>query len=215
MKIDAVHQRTRQPRLIIFGAAWRPAAGQFGEVTAAARVHRGDQLEPGWVGDVALGTGDADATSLNRLAQRFECRPVELRQLVEEQDALVGEGDFARPGTRPAADERRQRGGMVGIAERSLARQLTAAQPARDRLDHAELERLGGFERRQDPGKPRRQHRLARSRRPDHQQIVAPGSGDLESALGAFLALHVPKVEPGGPRGGEARVWRRQELEFP
>ena len=41
------------------------------------------------------------------------------------------------------------------VAEWPLAGQLTAAQSARDRLDHAELERLTGFERRQNSRKPR------------------------------------------------------------
>jgi hypothetical protein len=61
---------------------------------------------------------------------------------------------------------------MVRVAERPLARQPAAAQAAGDRLDHAQLEGLGRFERRQNSGKARRQHRLAGSRRPDHQQAV-------------------------------------------
>ena len=60
-------------------------------MTAAARVHRRDQLEPRRVGDVPLGAGDADAAGLERLRQRFECRAVELRQFVEKQDALMRE----------------------------------------------------------------------------------------------------------------------------
>jgi len=44
-------------------------------------------------------------------------------------------------------------------------------------------ERLGRFERRQDPGQTRRQHRLARAWRADHQQIVAARGGDLQRAL--------------------------------
>jgi hypothetical protein len=57
---------------------------------AAARIHRSDQLEPCRVSDVPLGASDVDAASLERLAKRFECRPVELRQLVEKKDALMG-----------------------------------------------------------------------------------------------------------------------------
>ena len=34
------------------------------------------------------------------------------------------------------------------VAERPLAQEPAAAQPAGDRLDHAQFERLGGFERR-------------------------------------------------------------------
>ena len=76
---------TREPGLIIFCAARCPAAGRFGEMTASARVHRRDQLEPGRVGDVPLGAGDADVAGLQRLAKRFKCRAVELWQLVEQK----------------------------------------------------------------------------------------------------------------------------------
>src|SRR6516164_4824265 len=148
MKIDAVEQRTREPRLVLFCAARGPAAGRFCEMPATARVHRRDQLEPRGVGDVPLGAGDAHSTGLQWLAKRLERRTIELGQLVEKQDALVGEPDFSRTGARSAADEGRQRGRVVRIAKRPLAGQLAAAQPAGDRLDHAELERLAWLERR-------------------------------------------------------------------
>ena len=101
---------------------------------------------------------------------------------------------------------------MVRIAERSLAGQLTAAQPARDRLYHAELKRLAGFEWWQNSRKPRREHRLACPWGADHQQVMAPRRRDLERALGALLSFHVPKVEPCRPRSGETRLRWRQEL---
>src|SRR5262249_33655872 len=87
MKIDTVQQRTRKPSLIVFGATRCPAARRFGEMTAAARVHRRNQLETRRIGDASLGPRDADAASLKRLPKGFECRAVELRQLVKEQNA--------------------------------------------------------------------------------------------------------------------------------
>src|SRR5215831_5997677 len=41
---------------------------------------------------------------------------------------------------------------MMRVAERPLAQEPAVAEAARDLLDHAQLERLGRFERRQDPG---------------------------------------------------------------
>ena len=93
---------------------------------------------------------------------------------------------------------------MVRVAERPLAQQPAAAQPAGDRLDHAQFQRLGRFERRQDAGQPRRQHRLAGAGRADHQQIVAAGGGDFERAFGALLALDVRQVEPGASAAAPA-----------
>ena len=90
-------------------------------MAAAARVHRRDQLKARRIGDVPLGTGDADAACLERLAQRFERRAVELGQFVEKQHPLMCERDLARPGARPAADQCRERGRMMRVAERPLA----------------------------------------------------------------------------------------------
>ena len=64
-----------------------------------------------------------------------------------------------------------------------------------------------GVERRQDAGQARRQHRLARSGRPAHQQVVPPRRGDLQRALGALLALDLARsgpaaVELGSPGSG-------------
>jgi hypothetical protein len=124
----------------------------------------------------------------------------------------MGQGDLARAGVRPAADQRRQRRGVMRITERPLARQSAAAQAPGNRLNHPELECFGRLERRQYAGEPCGQHRLPRSRRTDHQEIVPTGRGDLERALGAFLALDVLKVGARRARGGKARFRRRQEL---
>jgi hypothetical protein len=60
--------------------------------------------------------------------------------------------------------------------------------------DHAHLEHLGRFERRQDRRQPPRQHRLARAERSDHQEIVAAGCRDFEHAFGGLLAFDVLQV---------------------
>ena len=71
------------------------------------------------------------------------------------------------------------------IAERPAAHQPAVGELAGDRMDHADLQRLGRIERRQEAGQACRQHRLAGAGRADHQQVVAAGGGDLERALGA------------------------------
>jgi hypothetical protein len=70
---------------------------------------------------------------------------------------------------------------------------LVSAPPdhAGNRLHHGDFEQLRRRERRQDGWKPRRQHRFAGARRPDHEKIVAAGGGHFERALGAFLALDI------------------------
>jgi len=69
-----------------------------------------------------------------------------------------------------------------------------AGELAGDRMDHRHLEQFARPQRRQDRRQPLRQHRLARSGRAAHQQVVAAGGGDLERPLGALLALDVGEV---------------------
>ena len=156
-----------------------------------------------------VGARDDGAAGLERLAQRFQRRALELRQLVEEQHAEMRERDLARPGAHAAADQRRQRGRMMRVAERAAAAEAAVGEQAGDRVDHADLERLGRRERRQQAGQALRQHRLAGAGRADHQQIVAAGGRDLERALGRLLALDVAQVgigrrrpRPGAGPGG-------------
>jgi hypothetical protein len=82
VQVDAVEERARQPALVVFRAARRPAAGEFGKMATTARVHRRDQLKARRIGDVPLSAGDADAAGLERLAQRLERSAIEFRNYV-------------------------------------------------------------------------------------------------------------------------------------
>ena len=95
VKINAIQQRARQARLVFIGAARRPHAGEFGKVTATARVHRCNQLKPCRIGHMALRTGDRHPAGFERLPQRLERGAVELRQFIEKQHTLMREGNFA------------------------------------------------------------------------------------------------------------------------
>src|SRR6478736_9554738 len=122
-------------------------------MTAAARVHRRDQLDPCREGDMGVGAGDANASGLERLAERIEHRLLELGKLVEKQYAKVREADLARPHTQPAADERGHGGTVMRRPERPLPPDLAVAELAGDRSDHRHFERLRRLEGRQDPWK--------------------------------------------------------------
>ena len=63
---------------------------------ARARVHRGDQDEVGREGGRVGSPADGHAALFERLPERFEAAAIELGQLIEEQDAVVGERDLAR-----------------------------------------------------------------------------------------------------------------------
>ena len=99
---------------------------------------------------------------------------------VRERD-LAGRGAAAA-----AADERGRRRGVVRRAERPRRAQTVPriGMPGGG-VDARDLERLVGVERRQDRRQPAGEHRLAGARRPDEQQVVPAGGGDLERAARA------------------------------
>ena len=72
------------------------------------------------------------------------------------------QGRLARSRAGTAADDRRGRRAVMRGAKRRASdeRTLRRDEPG-DRMDAGHLERLGGFEQREDPGQPSREHRLA------------------------------------------------------
>ena len=68
-------------------------------------------------------------------------------------------------------------------------------QHAGDGMDFGRLQRLFKIERSQDSRQPLGQHGFAGTGRPDHQNVVAAGSGDFQRALCGLLSAHIAKVE--------------------
>jgi hypothetical protein len=88
---------------------------------------------------------------------------------------------------------------------------------AGERAHRGRLERLVVGHRRQQPGQPLREHRLAAARRAGQQQPVAAGRGDLQGPARARLAADVGEVGTGrkpravfGPPGGPDRIDARE-----
>ncbi len=111
MKIDAVEQGTRKPRLILRDAARIGLAiagkARVRRVTAAARIHRSDELKSRWIDDAMIGARDGDLAGLDRLAQAIQDLGLEFRQFIEKKDAMMGERNLAGPRPRAAADKSR------------------------------------------------------------------------------------------------------------
>ena len=213
VQVDPVEQGAGHLGLIIGGAARRTAARQcgIGEVAAAARVHRRDQLDPRREGDVGIGTRHADLAGLERLAQRIEHRALEFGKLVEEQHAEMRQADLARTHFQAAPDQGRHRRRMMRASERPPSQHPSAVQFPRDRGDHRHFERFCGFKRRQYPRQAGSEQRLARARRPAHQEIMTARGGNLERALGDLLPFDLPQIGPADGRLGLPRKRRGQQ----
>src|SRR5919205_2671913 len=64
-------------------------------------------------------------------------------------------------------------------------------------MDSSDLERLFGWEARQDPREAPSEHRLASPRGPAEQQVVTASRGELERTTSALLPAHVREVGRG------------------
>ena len=138
---------------------------------------------------------NGDGAVFEGLAEDLEDVAGELGELVEEEQAVVGEGDFAGAGDHAAADEAGVGDGVVGRAEGTMRDEAGVfIEDAGDGVDLGGLEGLFKAERGEDGGKALGEHGLAGAGWADHEDVVAPGGGDLQSAFGDVLAADVSEV---------------------
>jgi hypothetical protein len=111
---------------------------------------------------------------------------------------------------RAAAGQRGLSGGMVRPAERWAGQQAAAIQHTGDAVHHADLQRLGRRKIGQQPGQPRREHRLAGAGRSDQQEGGEAG-GDLDPDFDrhGLDAGEGGGLDAGDDRDGGARVQGR------
>ena len=194
VQVNAVEQRTGDAAQVILNLA-RRAARFAGHFAVGRRIHGGHQHELGGKGHRARGARDGDAAFFQRLAHGLQDAALELGQFVQEQHAVVREGDFAGRGIDVAAQQAGVAGGVMRRAERAARHQrLAGRQQADDAVNLGGLQRLLQRERRQDGRQPLGQHGFARARRADQQHVVPAGGGDLQRALDRFLPFDLGEV---------------------
>ena len=149
--------------------------------------------------------GDGDPAVLQRLAQHLQHVARELRQLVEEQHAVVRQRHLARPrdACRRRSGRRRRWCGAASGTGRAATSALPRAQQAGDawicvvssassKRHVAAGSRAGAWPASscREPG------------RADHQHVVPAGRRHLQGALGALLAAHIGEVDGVVRAGG-------------
>ena len=163
------------------------------------RIHGADELKAGGELQRPGGPGHGDGALLQGLAHGLQHVPAELRQLIQEEDAVVGEADLPGAHERPAARESGDGGAVVRGAEGAAGQEgVAAVQLSGDGPDGAALQGLRAGELRQDGGQAPGQHGLARTGRADEEHVVPSGGGDLQGPLGVLLAHDIPEVRQGG-----------------
>ena len=180
-QVNSIEQRAAEAAPVPVDLSFATAASPIcrSGVAARTRVGRGHEHHLRREDCDVLAADDADVAILERLAQRLEARPGKLAQLVEEEDAEMGEGRLAGRGDSAAADEAGRGDRMVRRPERSLGHQPTGALTDRDTANPGGLDRLLRRQRREDRRQAAGKHRLACARWSIEQQVVTARSGDL------------------------------------
>ena len=139
---------------------------------------------------------------LQGLAHGLQHVPAELRQLVQKQHAVVGQGNLTRPHGGTTTGQCGGRGGVMRAAEGAAGQQgMLRVRQARHGPDAGDGQGLLPGHIRQNGGQPLGQHGLAGAGGTDEQQIVAARGGNLQGPLHVFLAHDVPQVRKiGGVR---------------
>ena len=196
--VDAVDQRAGDLAHVLFdlgGRAMAVAAG-VAAIAAGTGIQRGDQHEVGRKRRAVERAGNGDQAVFEGLTQDFERLPVELGELIEKEDAVVGEGDFAGRRRGTAAHETGVADGVMRGAEGTNGQEgLAGFQAAEGTVDARGFDGFGGGQIGQNSGHSLGQHRLARAGRAEHQQVVTAGGGDGEGAFGGFLAANVGEID--------------------
>ncbi|MEY4487816.1 MAG: hypothetical protein RIQ79_324 [Verrucomicrobiota bacterium] len=130
MDINTVEQRTADAGAVTLNLGGRATAlvASVAQITAGAGVHRGDEHEGAGQGDFAGAARDGDGSILEGLTKNLKGGAFELGQLVEEQHAVVGQGNLAGAGDGAAADETDIGDSVVGGAHGAASEVVRVSQ---------------------------------------------------------------------------------------
>jgi len=161
---------------------------------ARARVHRGNQQEAGGKTRRPADPGDRHEAVLERLPQCLEDVPPELRQLVEEEHAVIRKGHLTGRHPRPAADHRRVGERVVrGPDRRATTKGVDRALAGHGR-DDRRREGLGVVEGWKEAADRAGDEGLAGARWTDEQQAMAAGDRDLERSSRLQLTADLGQI---------------------
>ena len=210
-QVEAVEQRTREAtRVAGPDPLAAPARPLRTALAARARVGGPHEQEAGRVADRGLGPAHAHHALLEGLTQCVEGHTTELAHLVEEQHPGVGQADLAGPHPRrAAADQRDERGTVVGSAERRLGDEAVGQRQAGGGVDAGGGHGVVALEGRQQARKAAGEHGLPRAGRPREQDVVAAGRRHLDGDPAHLLAADVGQVGAVA-RSGSGRLRERR-----
>ena len=187
--VEAIGQCPAEPGLVAADPLRAArAASRCRSVPARTGIGGGEDLEPGREGQRSLRSRDRHRAVLDRLPQRLEARARELTELVEEEHAVMGEGDLPRSRRRTAADQPGRRDRVMRGPERPRGQRSVGGGTPGDAGDLGDLDRLRQLQRRQDRGQA-----------PGRQRLPAPGGPMTSAPCPPAAATSSPRRSPRWP----------------
>jgi len=161
-------------------------------------IHGRHEHEARRIGERHERPGDGDPAVLQGLTEDFEDVLLELGELVQEQNSVMGHGNLPRAGRVPSSDQSDVRDCVMWAAKRPLRHEsVIPAQKPHNAVN------LGGFDGLfeghpgEDGRNPAGKHGLAGARRADHDDVVGSRRSHLQCTLCVFLPLDLGKVVTG------------------
>jgi hypothetical protein len=194
LQVEAVEQRPGEAALVARDRGRRAQARPLAvaAVAAGAGVHRRDEQELGRHRHRLARASDRDDAVLERLAQRFEHVATELRQLVEEQHAVVRQRHLAGANVGPAAEQARTRTGVVRGAQGAPFAGGNDRPAAACTCSTAR--RSAGDSGGRRPGSRRSSALLPVPGGPTNSRLWPPAAATVERTLGRRVAAQVGEV---------------------
>src|ERR1035441_4426404 len=130
------------------------------------------------------------------LAHHLEYVARKFRQLVEKQQSVMRERNFAWPWNDSTADEAGIGDGVMRGSEWPLRHQpCCGIENSGDGMNLGCLESFFKSERSENRRQALGEHGLAGAGRPDHENVVAAGRSYFQGTLRGFLTTHIFKVD--------------------
>ena len=145
MQVDPIEERSRDLPAVALHLAWGAAAFPFGIaiVAAGTGIHGGDEHEGRGKGHCSGGAGNRYLAILKRLSHHLKGGAVELRQFVQEEDAVMGQAHLAWGDVCGASEKADIGDRVVRVAEgAALHDSLPRGKEAADGMDLRRLDRL-------------------------------------------------------------------------
>jgi len=171
-------------------------AGGVAEVAARTGIHGGGKHEARRKRDGRGGARDGDGTVFERLAHDFEYVALKFGELIEEENAVMTERNFARARNGAAANEARIADGVMRRAKRARADEAAGIfERARNGMNARGFD--GFFERHRgkNRGNALGEHSFASAGRADEENVVPAGTSDFQGAFRGLLAVNLAEVD--------------------